>query len=401
MRGGVRRPGLVAILALALLFLMLGNPSAQTVNCIAGGTTDFGTCISYMVPLALIGILFSLMLVALSYMLGEMLNISNLKGWYRAELRETAKSALLIVIIVASLVILSSIAAILAGTTATTGKPSAIYSNLYGVYGNINSNYLQPQLGTATTAYNELVGLSLGLSAIKSINIETWIPIPIIPPFIFAALQFGSAENLLKSNILESATGAPQSSFIYDAITLLVMPVFLAMQVQADILWSVIQLGLLVFIPIGILLRALPFLRAIGGAMVAIGIALSLVYPAVLVGLNMPVTSFFTSAVPSGYSCGFGSGPVGVVIGILCGILQPVFQAAPPALNFWNSFTVAFQSADSIYPALNLINYYTFPLVVQFILLILELVIIVTMATNIARMLGGSLRLGIGRMKLV
>jgi hypothetical protein len=41
------------------------------------------------------------------------------------------------------------------------------------------------------------------------------------------------------------------------------------------------------------------------------------------------------------------------------------------------------------------------PVVVQFILLVLDLIIGITMATNIANLLGGSLRLGIGKMKLV
>ena len=396
MRVGTRRPVFVFVLSLMLLSLIMRSPSAATVNCIAGSTTDFGKCIDLMVPLALIGIMFSLSLIALAYMLGEVFNISNLKGWYRTELREAAKSALLIVIIVAALVILSSIAAILAGTPATTGTPTGIYSNLNGVYNDVYNNYLNPELAAATTAYNEMIYLAVGVGFVKSISISSWIPIPLIPPLIFAALQFGSTESLFRSSVIESTSASPQGSFIYDAITLLAVPIYLAMQVQIDILWSIIEIGMLVFIPIGILLRALPFLRGIGGTLVAIGIAVSLVYPATLVGLNMPITGYFNAIQPQAGSCSLSSSNfvIGAIIGIICSIITTTG-------NVLAGVGTAFASTVSVYPALNLINGYEFPLIVQFILLILDLVVIVTVASNIARMLGGGLRLGIGKMKLI
>ena len=58
-------------------------------------------------------------------------------------------------------------------------------------------------------------------------------------------------------------------------------------------------------------------------------------------------------------------------------------------------------SLTSIYPAFNGIQYYSFVLTLQFVLLLLDVVIVVTIAQNIAKILGGSIRLGIGgRLKL-
>ncbi len=371
------------------------TPPLQTLNCIVTGTMlSFGQCISYMIPLALIGLMLSLALIALAYMIGEILDMGGLKGWYKNELKETAKSALLIVIIISSLVILSSIAASLAGAAAATGTPTDIYTNLGGLYNVVNSSYLTSQRNIASTAYSEMVDLDIGLGAVKGIAISTWIPFPILPPPlpIFGSTQFGSSEPIYVSTIL-SSKGSPNTSFVNDAIMIIALPVYLIMQVQVDALWSIIEIGMLIFIPVGILLRALPLMRALGGALVAIGIGIGLIYPAVLVGFNMPVSSYFQAvSPPAGSGCsipGFG-GILGGVVSIACGYLGGIVGLGS-----------GFASVGSVYYAINLVLAYEFDLIIQFLLFVIDIIIIITLVSNIAKMLGGSLRLGIGNIKLI
>ena len=392
MQAIIKRPLLV--LALAIVIGLLPNmTSAQTVNCIATGTAmDFGACISMIIPLALIGILFSFSLIGLSYMIGEVFDVGNLKGWYRTELREVAKSIIIIALIIAILVIVSSIAADLAGAPSSTQGSSAIYSNLAGTYNVIENSYLAPGLTQAADAYNALVGVSIGLGILKSISISTWVPIPLIPPVIVASLQFGSSASVYVSSILESTSAAPNLSFIKDVISIIVVPIYFAFQIQEYIIWEVIEVGMLVFIPIGIFLRAVPFLRGLGGTFIAIGISISLVYPTTLVALNMPITSYFESQIPlpSGCSLSSTNGVVSALFGVLCGLINPILQAG-------GGVSAGLDSITSIYPSVNLINAYTFQLIIQFILFIIDIIIVVSIANSIAGMLGGRIRLSIGK----
>ena len=41
------------------------------------------------------------------------------------------------------------------------------------------------------------------------------------------------------------------------------------------------------------MLRSIPFLRGIGGTMIAIAIGMSIIYPAMLIMVNLPITDYF------------------------------------------------------------------------------------------------------------
>lgn len=175
---------------------------------------------------------------------------------------------------------------------------------------------------------------------------------------------------------------------------------YLAFTTQVDLLPVLMQVGLLIFFPIGILLRAIPFVRGIGGTLIAIGIALSLIYPTVLVAFNAPVSSAIGSFVPSS-GCTINLPVIGTFICSLANALTSAlplgFLGSQGTTGLWDGIG----SLTSIYPAFNGIQYYSFVLTLQFVLLLLDVVIVVTIAQNIAKILGGSIRLGIGgRLKL-
>ncbi len=182
--------------------------------------------------------------------------------------------------------------------------------------------------------------------------------------------------------------------------------------------------GLSFFIPIGLLFRAVPFVRGIGGTLIAIGIGLAIVFPAVLVMFNGVVMNYLVQAiaiqppyVSQSLGTGFGgsspcpfSSSFGFVGKTFCStslILPPlslhlltsiqsgiVFTAtdeSPGYLNGANVFSdfAVYQYMDII---LALVSY----IVVQLFMITLDLVIVYSITDSIARALGGSVRLQLG-----
>jgi len=130
-----------------------------------------------------------------------------------------------------------------------------------------------------------------------------------------------------------------------------------------------------------LVMRALPFIRGIGGSLIAIGLAITVIYPSLLILMNYPITQMLQTNVYNPPSSCSSS--------ILCGAISAV-------LSYFSEAGVALSSFNSIFPALNGILAYNTYLVLQFVLFILDLGITYSLANNIARMLGGEIRLGIG-----
>lgn len=103
------------LFAVILFALLAGHPQAQTQSfssfycSITGTTTDLGSCIMGAVPISLIGIALSFAIVGLAYMLGNVLRINSLRNWYMNELKETAKSIIIVMSVFSVLAILSGI----------------------------------------------------------------------------------------------------------------------------------------------------------------------------------------------------------------------------------------------------------------------------------------------------
>ena len=386
--------------------------SLQNSYCIiTQSTTSIGACIMSAIPVALIGILLSIMLIAVAYMLGEVFNISNLKGWYKGELWEVAKSVAIIVIIFAVLVIMSGIAATLYGlpysTSLTGNQVSAsgiVLNNLVGVYTSTMNDYIIPQYSIVNNALNGMVGLSLAVGALKSFTYSLYFPIPI--PFT-GSLDFGSAGSIYKSSVIESIAAAPNLSFVVDIISLIIIPIEILFSLLSAYFIDIVAIGLSVFLPIGIVLRAIPFLRGIGGTMIGIGIMISLIFPSLLLLFNIPVSSLMVGPTPTAqpaYSCSSSNYVYCLILNFISATTNTVLGAIQ-AMGY--SFTGAeyglatfFSSPPSIFPALNYITGEVEQVILQFILLILDIIVTITIGNSIAKMLGGRVRLGIGKFKV-
>ncbi len=400
----------------------VGNSITMT-SLPTSGTTiperDATSCIIGSIPIAMMGILLSLLLISVSYMLGEIFQVSGFKGWYRGEMWEVTKSILLIISIFAVLLLMSSIAYSLTGASASpqsqflgsAGSASTqTSSNLGGLYASV-LGYINSELSSADLAYGYMFGLSEGVGMLKSYTYSVWVPfIPI--PFV-GAFQSGVNVSIFTSSYIESNHANPNASFIKDVLLIIVIPVMVLFQVLSNMFVELALLGLTLFIPFGVVLRAVPFLRGIGGTMLAIGISISLIFPAVMVGLNMPLTSYLSTSAPSQpfpSGCyGSGSGIIGSLAGIvLCTPLldtsllveQNILTEPGVADGFAAGLDTFLNGAPSVYSALNVSSYAVFPMVVQLILLVMDIVITFAIGDAIARMLGGTLKMSLGKFKI-
>jgi hypothetical protein len=379
---------------------------------------DAVSCITSSIPITLIGLMLSFLLVGLAFMIGEVLNVSGFKGWYRTELWEVTKSVLMVMSIFAVLAVLSAVAYAFTGNQPISGSSSTLSAyasaNLAGVYSADLGSYLGPQLSNANNAFSAIFGLTEGISFAKSFTAEYWIPyLPI--PFV-GSVQFGGEYTLFKSSYVESDLSLPGSSFVKDVLGVVVIPLIVIFQLLYDKLVEFALLGLTFFVPLGIVLRAIPFLRGIGGTMLAIGISIALVFPALLLMFNLPISNYLPSfaPTPASLACNFATNTNNVGLNIVGGFLDltlctnvnidatvlSVFTGGTyGAYGFVAGWHTVLPTA-SIFPSLNLILGYVFPLVIQFILLIFDIVITFAVGDAIARMLGGSLKLGIGKFKV-
>lgn len=441
-----RRVFLIVLVLSALLPARAFSASDLQVHCIVNpsAAVDLGTCVSESIALSSIGLLLSLSIVALTFMVGEVLNMGNLKGWYRRELWETTKSALLVAVIYSLLVILGGMGAALAGggqsagTTllggsafsgsclgstsspfSTSGTPLA--SNLATLYNVATISYIQPTLCYAYGAFAAILGLTTGVRTAKSVVLTTYFPLEIIPwpPFLFfAALQFGSNAYIFQSTFLDAQVENPTFSFLYLVLRTLILPILLMLQFQLDLLPALMAVGFGVFLPLGIILRGTPFLRPIGGTILAIAIGVTIVYPVVLVTLNLPITDYFvgltagSASAPSEVcaSGGIGCLLLGWIIGPSMTLMGMPMQLAIGSiwtndlniqLNTVNAAKTGFWDytllLGHIFPALNLVDKYALLLVVQLVLTAIDILIGVATVQAIAKSLGGTLRLSVGR----
>lgn len=435
-----------AFLALAVVVvfnLFLAKANAQTfsqVGCIITGTQlSVGDCIANTIPLAAIGILLSMLLGAITFMAGEVFNYSPLKGFYKRELWETVKSMIIIAIIFSSVIIAGALATALAGNSAQfqgggySQSSTALTNNFASLYTTANTAYIQPQLQSSYVTFSSMLGLSMGTDLLKTFSVSTWLPIPLPTPLgVVGFVQFGSKANIFQSNYIDSLANKGSISLLSITATY-VTTILLVFQFQSDLLFVIVIIGFGVFIPVGIIMRAIPFVRGIGGTMIAIGIGISIVYPALLVGFNLPVTNYMYSIKPapaSSAACPFAGGPAGLLCQFWSGItglinsaastiflgvgtsasttspIQIAFGTNLPAATltasdtqmaqgFWTGLAGPF--ANGIFPALNFVIDNSLNQIVQFILFVFDIIIGVALTNGIASLMGGKLTLGIGK----
>lgn len=94
----VRHAAPVFLIAIALLSLLILNAHAAvsitSIPCIITKTnTSINTCIASAIPLAFLGILVSLMITGLIYIIGSVINYERLKSLYRDEMWERQRAS--------------------------------------------------------------------------------------------------------------------------------------------------------------------------------------------------------------------------------------------------------------------------------------------------------------------
>ncbi len=403
---------LVAVGMLACLSPAASAPSVSTVQCVVSRTsTTIGACIGSAAALSAMGVVISLFFVGIIYLLGEVLSFERLKGFWKAEMWETIKSAIIVMIIFSSLVIGGDVAVALAGSTPTAGNTSAALSgNLGNLYNVAYNSYLYPQLQNSYATWAGVLGLAQGLDLITSLQLDTWFPVPIIPEFTVASANFGSSANLLVTTFSSTTSGLLAETMR------LVNPLVIAFQMQYDLFTIIVSAGLGMFIPAGVILRSVPLVRKVGSSLIAFGIGLALVYPALLVGFNLPITNYMYSitstvgqpACPfSGHilctlyegMVAFIKGAAELAPGLVFGTAPVAFAFGPSASlstsviaeagsGFWIGLGGAF--INGVFPMLNFITDNMLMLLVQSLLFIIDVIIGFAITEGIAGLLGGS-----------
>ncbi len=325
---------------------------------------------------ALLALTVSLDVVAIGYVLSKIFPQTGIGDWLAKEYWEIFKSAMLIVSIFAVITIVTNVALLLVPSTGTCSSPISIPANY--LLTNAACGYLTSVSGQLSDTFNYLLGLSSSFGALDSLQISAYAPIPV--PFV--GFESGFTLMPYQNSLLEGSAGGQLQAILSDSITLIAFPVALLIQIQLNMLPFLFVLGLTILIPIGLVMRAFPFIRGIGGALMAVGLAISVIYPSLLILLNYPVTQMLQVGVFQSQASSCNSS-------IICGILQSV-------LATFSSGGEALLSFDTIFPALNGILAYNSYVVLQFILFILDLGIGFSITSNVAHMLGGDIRLSIG-----
>ena len=356
-------------------------------------------------PLVIIALLLSFSIVALAYLLGEVLNISSLKGWYKGELWESVKTVIVVASIYAIIVVLGVIAVAVAGGTATYNPTKDIMALFTSA-----DSYLGSQLNNANQALGAYAGAFEAIAGLATVKFQTYIPIPIVLPYVgfIGTVNFGSNEKIFQTNALGIDLLAPTPSLIKDNLQLLVLPMTMALSALVIAFPYIVDVGLGIFLPIGIIFRSVPFLRGIGGTLIALAITTSIVFPATLV-FNNEVWNYMQGAFsPTSSSAGCPLNGISFVGQYFCYflnfILNPIGSIVSGPSFFNSGYSSAYGNELSVfegaYVMVNVLTEYQYPLMVQFIMFIIDIVVIVAIAQGIAKILGGSIRLGIGKMKL-
>ncbi len=390
---------LALLFAVSFLFLAaLSNAAGSiVVGCNTLSSSTPPVLPTSIFSVSLLALMISFDVVAIGYILSKIFANQGLSGWVNSEFWEMAKTAIIIVGVVAILSLLGNIALLLSPSQLVVQPSTSSYSTsltalamgacyyLAGVYspgGYVGGNSLPGTNSYLANAYTYLLGLGNDIGTLKSIAVSVWIPIP-PPPFAEESpveFTFGFSMMPYQNRLLETDSRfAPQyASILNDMLTFVGTPVLLLMGMQYYLLPTVFTLGLLVVIPMGLVLRAFPFVRGIGGMLIALGIGMALIYPSLLLMLNYPITQALqSSAIPTltGSTCN----------NLLCGFIIGL-----------NGVGDALESVNSIFPALNGILFYNAYLLLQLVLFLLDLAIAFPLVDNIARMLGGSIRLQLG-----
>ncbi|MGC8675943.1 MAG: hypothetical protein ACP5T3_00290 [Candidatus Micrarchaeia archaeon] len=372
---------------------------------LSGAATTAYVLPSSFIAASLLALTISIDVVAIGYVIARLVPSTGIRSWLDTEYWELAKSAMIIIGIYAILAFIGSVSLIVynsyypsishAASPACgySAQSAGSYSASIGSLASAAGCYLSNTASEVGTAMQDFFFLSESLGGLRSITLT--IEPPIVLPDLVNYLQFGFSTKIYANQLLEQGvTTGKYESMINDLFSIMLIPIALLIAVQQVGLGYIVAIGLGFLIPLGLVFRAFPFIRGIGGTLIGIGVALAVVYPATLVLLNMPVSNAFVFLAPttSSMTSVAASSGVPVLFNIVDALLPP-----PIALGILGaSIAPLFAYVGEIYTFLDIYLFYGTYLLLQFLLFILDLVIVYALGDNIARMLGGTFRLSFG-----
>jgi len=399
----------IAALMLCLLSNISFASTPQPDACVPGYVFNPIPATDAGVGLALIALIISFDVIAIAYAISRLFPHLGIRNWLQQEYWEVAKSAIIIVSIYAAITFVGNLSYLIVPSAVTAGGSTGGFADITPLVSGAE-RYLCGVNSNMTNVW-QLIGIIAGGTGFwTSMQVGFYIPVPLGPFLtVFSGISFQPYSNwmLQTGNYLI----APYGSIVNDMVNFLLFP-FTALTIGLITLMpSLAYLGITFFIPLGLVMRALPFIRGVGGTVIAIGIALSVVLPAVFVLFNYQVTALVTSAIPIanvqgpslvGLSCSLpGSGILGTII---CTAATPVLDALTSTANLFGSVWYVLDPTGSggvfgtnaeffFVDQLMRVSFYV---VIQMIIFAVDLMIMYPLVDGIARMMGGSIRLRLG-----
>lgn len=357
---------------------------------------------SYVIGFVLLALVLSIMVVAIVYMAGKVFPSTGLLGWVNQEYWEIAKSGIIVIMIFALLVFMSNIAVALTNTPVTAYNATNTYLNNMNGLLYSSETYLLTVDSYVAAGWCTLGSVNSGVALLNSVNIEYYVPIPIV--IINVGLKLGTGFSILSTPTLlagNDKTINQLESMMTDLIVGLYYPVSMIILVLIEALPIIVWIGLGFFIPFGLVLRALPLLRGIGGTLIATGIAISILLPMVLVVFNYPVTQVFQGVLPiqpitPPSTCNFGSTLINFACNTFMFVINSENAAVTNGVRIIYSLGWGFSAFNGLYTILNVLTPYSVFMMLQLILFILDAIIVYAIADNIAKALGGGIKLSLG-----
>jgi len=390
----------VLIISLLLLVLYSEISFADSSSC-SLPSSSLTLSPSPLFSVLALAFMLSFLVIAIGVIINRAVPGTKLNEWLKNEYWEMAKSAILIAGAISILVFAGNISLLLIPGQQATG--SYTMSGLNQILNTLGSSSSQAlcnifsdinNFGSSEDYFPESpLGVATGISTLKTINVGYWLPIPI--PGV-GAFTFGSTFQPYNNPMLESISPTPIGQFesiVNDIINFLYFPVSSLVALMYILTPLIVYIGIMIFVPLGIIFRAFPFLRPVGGTLFAFGVGLSIVFPLLIILINEPLTSILYSmlnySIPTPTT---GNWLLNGILKVLMAALNAILTNISPEYNFISAFPLTI----SIYPALNIYAPYFMFLFAEFLFLLIDLMIWYPLVDSIAKSLGGTIRLALG-----
>lgn len=405
--------------------------------------------------IALLALTVSIDVIAIGYIISRLLPHTGLRNWLQNEYWEVAKTALLIGAIYGGMLLLLTSFSLAIAPASPGSVPAADIipgANLNAIL-HASNTYLCSSANYLVGSWSMAGDMFLGIGFLRSLGVGYYLALPIPDPEGGGqAILFGVSYGVYQNLMLETGQFiiAPYQSIVNDYLQFLLFPTSIIITSEIELLPALMLLGLTFFIPVGLVFRALPFIRGIGGTMIGLGVGMAIIYPAILIGFNYPITNALNNAIPlpewsvtnpayppnlvaSSYASSFSapvsnlpsnvatctvitsamagnanllSSLIGSVSGFICTQFTHIITNSLAAQSAQNQVILAnnydsasafgFETLTSMTFFLNYLVTYGVYVIIQLLLFVFDLVMIYSVTDNFAKTLGGTIRFELG-----